>query len=100
MVFCRKLLFSWGWVECGRRAQEKRQGRPFWVVCKARTGLGYHCELLGVTTPFIPLHGGTSQEERVLGDSVCLMVEVLPFWVPLGVEVTLMPTPGTQVNRS
>lgn len=32
-----------------------------------------------------------SGRKRILGNNVCLMVEVLPFWVPLGVGVTLMP---------
>lgn len=59
--FAGNFSISLGWVRCGRRAQEKRQWRNFWVVCKARIGLGYRWDLLGVTTPSIPLHGKTSQ---------------------------------------
>ena len=43
------------------------------MVCKARTGLGYHRDLLGVTTPFIPLHGGTSQEESQSSWPQCVL---------------------------
>ena len=89
--YCRDPLAGAG---LGVAGGLRRRGRGDLSGWSAKLGQGWGTTVISQGSP---PHSSPCTEEllrkkvRVLGNNVCLMVEVLPFWVPLGVGVTLIP---------